>query len=373
VEDGPASACIVGAGLFGVAAARVLSRRGIAFECFDRGAGTPAGRLDVSRQHLQLAGWPMPGCYPQLPSRRHLATYLGEYAERFGLSRCIRRGVEVRAAAPLPDGSWEIELRPGGRRRFAALLVAGGADRVASAPPIPGEFAGEQVFAADAAALRGRDVIVAGAGREACEIAVAASYEARSTRLSIRRAPHILPQIVLGRPLDRSPGRAYLLGKGLGRGRFTARLPRRLRRRLLNAWYRAWTAPELHGLPSPAGPPGEIEAVPAAPLLERLLHGRIEIRPAIERLAGDRVRFADGRSAAADLIVWCDGARRVSFLPQSAQPRARRQDDDPFFDVFSAAVPNLAFLGPLDPLGSPPAWLAEAQAKRVAARLESRR
>lgn len=370
-EDGPASACVVGAGLHGIAAARALSCRGIAFECFDGDADPPAPRLDVSRQHLQLAEWPMPASYPQLPSHRHLAAYLSEYADRFGLGPRIHLGVAVRAATPLPGGAWEVELRPGGRRRFAALLVTC-AGRRAGPPVLPGEFAGEQTLSAETEALRDRDVVVAGAGPEACEVAVRASYVARSTRLSIRRAPYLLPQIVLGRPLDRSPGLSYLFGKGLGRGRFTARLPRRLRQRLLAAWFRAWTSPELHGLPFPAGAPDEVGAVPAAPLLERLLHGRIEVRPAIERLAGDRVRFVDGSGATADLIVWCDGPRRVSFLPQWAQPRAGGRDRDPLRHVFSAAVRNLAFLGPLDPLAGPPARLAEAQAKLVAARLEGR-
>jgi dimethylaniline monooxygenase (N-oxide forming) len=371
VEDGPASVCVVGAGLFGVATARALSRRGVAFECFDGGAerGATGARLDVSRRHLQFAEWPMPASYPQLPGGRHLEAYLGEYAERFGLSRRIRHGVEVTAAAPLPGGEWEVELRPGGRRRFAALLVAETKSKPNPPPALLGEFAGEQALAGETEMLRGRDVIVAGAGREACELAVRASYVARSTRLSIRRAPYMLPQIVLGRPLDRSPGLPYLLGRGLGRGRAVVRLPRRLRQRLLGAWYRAWASPELHGLPAPAGPPDEVGAVPAAALLERLLHGRIEVRPAIERLAGDRVRFVDGSSAAAELIVWCDGARRVPFLPRWAQPPAGRRDDDSSLHVFSEAVPNLAFLGPLDPLLGPPARLAEAQGRRVAAHL----
>ncbi len=373
MEDGPASVCIVGTGLFGVAAARALSRRGITFDCLDGDgdASDATPRLDVSRQHLQLAGWPMPASYPQLPSRRQLATYLAEYAARCGLSSRIRSGVEARAARPLPGGEWEIELRPDGRRRFAALLVAC-AGRPTGPPELPGEFAGEQTLSATTEALRDRDVVVAGAGAEACEVAVRASYVARSTRLAIRRAPYLLPQVVLGRPLDRSPGLPCLRGRGIGRGRLAARLPRRLRERLLAAWYRAWTSPALHGLPAPGGAPGEVGAVPAAALLERLLHGRIEVRPAIERLAGDRALFADGSDAAADLIVWCDGPRRIPFLPPSAQPPARGPDHDPLLDVFSAAAPNLAFLGPLEPLAGSPARLAEAQAQLVAARLGAR-
>jgi hypothetical protein len=215
-------------------------------------------------------------------------------------------------------------------------------------------------------------MVIAGHGAAACDLAVQSSYRSRSTHLSVRRAEHVVPLTVLGRPYDQLPGVDYLLGKGIGRGRFSFQLPWGPRQLALTAVHRAWFSPKLYGLPRPrrvlgAGPP-----VVAPQLLERLLHGRIGVKPAIERLEGDRVRFSDGSSVEADTIVWCTGRDLAfPFLPPELTPvRDRRMDL--FWSVFPNAVSGLAFVGLVEPTAGSIMQIAEAQAKWVAAYLGGR-
>lgn len=361
--------------MFGLAVARSLSRREIPFECFDRAhriGGTHAapghGQPGASREQLQFSDWPMPRSSPLFPDGSRVASYLASYAERFRLDAHIRLGTRVVAASRAADGKWEIELDGGERRRFDALVVAGGSEETAPAPrtPPPGGFSGTQVHVSecrDESVMRARDVVVAGGGGAACDAAVTASYAARSAHISLRGPHYLLPQIVLGRPYDQLPGLPYLLGKG--------GLPRWLRRRMLEAGHRALLSLPLHGLPAPREPPGEAEVAVAPALLERLLHGRIGVRPAIARLEGDHVRFADGSRAKANLIVWCGESRtEFPFLPAGLTP-ARDGPLELFWDVFPLGEPGLAFVGLVDPIGSP-TRIAECQGEWVAAYLSRR-
>ncbi|HEX6752993.1 MAG TPA: NAD(P)-binding domain-containing protein [Solirubrobacterales bacterium] len=366
---------MVGAGISGLAVARSLSRKEIPFECFDRadrigGAYALPGRRrsEVSREQLQFADWPMPGSSPPFPGGPRVASYLRDYAERFRLDAHIQLKTGVAAASRAADGGWEIELDDGERRRFDALVVAGGRDETASTPRTlpPGEFSGTQIHVGecrDESVMRARDVVVAGAGAAACDAAVTSSYAARSTHISLPRPSYVLPQIVLGRPYDQLPGLPCLLGKG--------GLPRWLRRRVLAAGHRALLSLPLHGLPTPGDPPGEAEVTVAPSLLERLLHGRIHARPAIARLEGDHVRFADGSRAKANLIVWCTESRaEPPFLPVGLAP-VRDDRLKLFWNVFPLGEPGLAFVGLVNPLGSP-TRIAECQSEWVATHLSGR-
>jgi len=297
-----------------------------------------------------------------------VASYLRDYAERFRLDAHIQLETGVATASRAADGRWDIELDCGEQRRFDALIVAGGSEEIASTPRTlpPGEFSGTQVNVDecnDESVMRARDVVVAGGGGAACDAAVTSSYVARSTHISLLRPHYVLPRIVLGRPYDQLPGLPYLLGRG--------GLPRRLRRRMLAAGHGALLSLPLHGLPAPGDSQGDAEITVAPSLLERLLHGRIHVRPAIARLEGDHVRFADGSRAKADLIVWGTERRtEFPFLPPELAPAGEGRPEL-FRDVFPPDGPCLAFVGRIKPIGSP-TRIAERQSEWIAAHLSRR-
>ena len=372
-------ACIVGAGASGVAAARRLSEQGIAFEWFDRGdrvggicASEREPHIDVSRERLGFADWPMPGSYPLFPRPQHVAAYLAGYVTRHGLARSLSLGTEVTSARRSEDGGWEVELDGGERRTYDALVVAvGRSGERRRFPALPGaaDFAGQQLHADDCRddrVLEGRDVVIAGGGAEAADLVTKSSYRARSTHYSIERPEYVIPLTVIGRPYDQFPGVDYLVGRGIGRGPASFELPWRLRHLALTAAHRVWFSNKLYGLPRPRYLLGAAPPVKAPQLMERLLHGRIQVRPGIDRLEGSRVRFSDGTLVEADTIVWCTGHRpALSFLPAEHVP-LRDGRMDLYRGVFPTAVHDLAFVGLADPIAGSVLRIADAQARWVA-------
>jgi dimethylaniline monooxygenase (N-oxide forming) len=375
--------CVVGAGVSGIAAARALARLDVPFECFDRrdrvgGACLSASppSLDVSRERLGFSDGPVPASYPAFPGALHLADYLDGYARRFGLDAHLRLGTAVERACRTAEGRWEVDFDGGERRVYDAVVVATGTRALPRAPAAPpGSFSGVQLHSDDGrdrAALAGRDVVVAGSGTVAAEIAVEASYVARSTHLALSSPAPLVPLTVFGRPYDQLPGAAWLAGRALGLGPLSLRLPRRLRHALLGTAHRVWFTPRLYGLPRARLAWGSSRPAAAPQLLERLLHGRLAVTPAIARLEGDSARFADGTRARADTIVWCSGHRPdFPFLPAELSP-LRAGGLELYRNVFPPALPDLAFVGLADPLAGSLPRIAEAQAAWVAACLAGR-
>jgi len=100
-------------------------------------------------------------------------------------------------------------------------------------------------------------------------------------------------------------------------------------------------------------------------LPERVALGRVTMKPAVARLAGDRVEFADGTSVPADLVVFATGYRiTFPFL----DPEVLEAPDNHiglYHRVFDPRYDDLAVVGLLQPLGAIMP-LAEAQSALLA-------
>jgi dimethylaniline monooxygenase (N-oxide forming) len=255
-------ACIIGAGSSGITAAKALADRGIPFDCFEssdkvggnwvfgnrNGMSSSYSTLHIntSRERMEYADYPMPASYPDFPRHDQIARYFDDYVEHFGLRERITFNTSVERVRPCADGGWEVTIIGEGARegergargnggagsgdwgggdnesdagggngvagghevcRYDALLVANGHhwNPRWPEPPIPGSFDGEQIHAHEykqPSQLAGRRVVVVGMGNSAMDIAVDASYHARSTTLVARHGVHVVPKYILGRPLD---------------------------------------------------------------------------------------------------------------------------------------------------------------------------
>jgi len=82
--------------------------------------------------------------------------------------------------------------------------------------------------------------------------------------------------------------------------------------------------PDRHGLPMPTHRFGEAHPTISGRILDRLQHGAITPKPNIDSLDGDTVRFVDGTSVQADVVVYCTGYK-ITF---------------PFFDEDLLAAPE---------------------------------
>ncbi|HEX6871640.1 MAG TPA: NAD(P)-binding domain-containing protein [Micromonosporaceae bacterium] len=367
---------VIGAGAAGLAATKALLDADLEVVTYDKG-DRPGGlwvrdnssglspayaslHLNTSKRRTEFADHPMPATWPDYPSADHMADYLAGYADRFALTRCLRLRTTV-AAVDLDEArQWTVTTADGESGRFHAVVVASGHNWEPRwpEPAYPGRFAGTQLHAHDyrtAEVFAGRRVMVVGMGNSAMDIAVDASYVAQGpVLLSARHGVHIVPKYLFGRPSDATGGAI-------------ARLPWRLRQRLAQAMLRlAVGTPQHYGLPAPAGGLFQNHPTISDTILHRLTHGEVVARPGIDRLDGDRVVFADGRSDPVDVIVWCTGYR-VSMPFLSARWLGEDPERLPLYQrVFHLDEPSLAFVGLMQSTGAA-LPVVEVQARLVAA------
>jgi dimethylaniline monooxygenase (N-oxide forming) len=373
------TACVIGAGSSGIAAAKALHERGIPFDCYeksDRVGGnwvfankngmSSAYRslhINTSRDRMEYSDYPMPRSYPDFPHHTQIARYFDDYVDHFGFRDKIAFETGVDRAERGEDGVWAVTLDTGETRRYDALLVANGHhwNPRWPEPGFPGSFDGTQMHAhhyIENTDFRDKNVLVVGIGNSAMDIAVESSFVARKTWISSRRGAYILPKYLFGRPLDQ-----------IGVNALTPRLPFAFRRAILMAMYRIGVGKvEDYGLPEPDHKLGEAHPTISADFLNRIAHGDMTWKPNVKELLADRVRFEDGSVEPVDVIVWCTGYK-VTFpffdetfisAPDNDLPLYRR--------VFKPGVDNLAFIALLQPLGATMP-LAEAQGRWIAAYL----
>jgi dimethylaniline monooxygenase (N-oxide forming) len=356
----PPRACIIGAGSSGIAAAKALADRGIPFDCFEKsdrvGGNWVLGNrngmssaystlhINTSRERMEYADFPMPSSYPDFPRHDQIARYFESYVEHFGLHERIAFQTGVEHVSRLADGTWEVLLDSGERRRYDALLVANGHhwDPRWPEPPLPGSFDGELIHShdyRDPSQLAGRRVVVVGMGNSAMDIAVDASYHAAATTLVARSGVHVVPKYILGKPLDA--------------GVRPSRLPFQWLLAGMQLVLRLTVGPmERYGLPKPDHRLGRTHPTVSTRILDRLAHGEIAVKRGIERLAGDEVIYVDGTHAPADLIVCCTGYRisfpffdeRLFAAPENRLELYKR--------LFAPELPGLYLVGFVQPWGA---------------------
>jgi dimethylaniline monooxygenase (N-oxide forming) len=378
-----AKVCIIGAGSSGIAACQVLHARGIAFDCFEKGSGiggnwrydndngmSSAYRslfINTSREMMEYASFPMPGDYPDYPHHTQIARYFDDYVDHFGFRDLIRFRTEVVGVEPV-EGGWRVSLDDGSSRDYAAVLVANGHhwDPKDPEPPFPGQetFTGETLhshwYREPDERFVDTNVLVLGIGNSATDIAVETSRHSRMTYLAMRRGAHVLPKYIAGTPTDQL-GPAWM-----------GRLPFAVTRWLFMRELKHVQGPmENYGLPTPDHKLGQAHPTISADLLPRIGHGRIAVKPNIERIDGPTVRFVDGTSADIDTIVWCTGYRITFPFLERALLGAEDNRVPLYRRVVDPEHPGLYFIGLVQPLGAIMP-IAERQSEWVADLLEGR-
>jgi cation diffusion facilitator CzcD-associated flavoprotein CzcO len=363
-------ACIIGAGSSGIAAAKAMHERGIPFDCFEKSDrvggnwvfgnknGMSAAYRDLfintSRPRMQYTDFPMPVSYPDFPHHTHIAAYFEKYVEHFGFREKITFETGVRHASRGVDGTWSVELDTGETRDYGALLVANGHhwNPRWPEPAFPGSesFTGEQLHAhsyRENSIFAGKRAVVLGMGNSAMDIAVESSYVAERTYLAARQGVWIIPKYIFGKPMDQM--------------RNDPRVPFKVRQRLTQALIRSYAGPpERYGLPKPDHRFGEAHPTVSGRILDRIQHGTITPKPNIDSFDGSHVRFIDGSTAEADVVVYCTGYK-ITF-PFFDEDLISAPDNriELFRRVFHPDIPNVFFIGLLQPLGAIMP-LAEAQ------------
>jgi dimethylaniline monooxygenase (N-oxide forming) len=128
---------------------------------------------------------------------------------------------------------------------------------------------------------------------------------------------------------------------------------------------------ERYGLPKPDHRFGNAHPTVSDDILSRMAHGTITAKPNIASLTRTGVRFADGSEVEADVVVYCTGYK-VTFPFFEPELIAAPGNDLPLFRrVFHPDIPDVYFIGLLQPLGAIMP-LAELQSEWVCDHLAGR-
>jgi cation diffusion facilitator CzcD-associated flavoprotein CzcO len=366
--------CILGAGSSGLAAAKNFRAAGIPFDCLEReediggnwNFGAPSSRvyasthLVSSKRLTEYSDFPMPEDWAEYPSHRQTLEYLRAYAVHFGLYEHIEFKTAVEWMEPLggtragplgvprgdrvrdADVGWLVRLASGEERIYRGVVIANGHNWDPRWPEYPGEFSGEVMHSAEYKTpniLRGKRVLVVGGGNSGCDIACEAAVHADQALLSTRRSYHVLPKFFRGKPIDQCNELLLWLRMPLWARRLTGAVVNHL---VLGPAWRTGVPKADHKL-------FESHPILNSQLHHHVGHGRLQLRPDVQELAGTRVRFVDGREEEVDLIVYATGYRPSFPFIDAAHLNYVEGTPRLFMNVFHPQRDDLFCIGLIQP------------------------
>jgi len=302
--------------------------------------------------------------------------YLAAYAKEFGLERVLR--LETTVESVVPDGTeWLVTAQSKGtssKGTFDRVVVSNGVFCEPAMPTYPGlaefESAGGQLIAGtafhDPEGARGKQVLVVGYGKSACDVTVPISEVAASTDVIARQLLWKVPRKIAGR-LNFKMLLLTRLGEALFRYRYLRGFEKflhgpgnRTRRSMLNSI--GSVSVRQFGLTEhDLVPRGQMEGIVKGAIglategfFEAVAAGSIRVHrdSTIVRLlvvAGrPSAELADGTVLPADLIVCATGfVQGVPFLPERTQQQVfdARGNFALYRQIQPIDVPGLYFNG----------------------------
>lgn len=363
--------CVIGAGAAGLSAIQQLRQAGhnvVAYEKTDRVGGHwhtdyEALHLITSRDMTHFEDFPMPEDYPHFPRRDQVRDYIESYADTFGLREHIRFSTSVSSVTPVEttgtpgSNGWTVELSDGTVEHFDGVLVANGHLWDKKVPHVPGDFTGVQLHSSEytnVGDLQGDRVLVVGAGNSGCDLAVDVAQHRLEADVVMIQGLHFQPKAYFGVPRQEVGWLAQ----------FTAEEQDFLNRMLSKV---SLGDPAAYGMPTPDAPTLAEGATTVNTLLPYWIHhGRIGVRPGIERFDGQTVHFVDGTSADYDDILWATGFNvKLPFLANDLIPWERGVPLRHAGGILPEGTEQLYFIGLIAPRG-PQIPIYGMQAKLVA-------
>jgi hypothetical protein len=340
---------VIGAGPVGLGMANALKNHGIPYEQVDAnadlGGNWQSGVYDTvhivsSKRTTAYRDYPMPADYPDFPSAALMLDYLKAFARDKGLAAHIEYNKKVVMAEPLADDSWKVRFEDGDERHYKGVIVCNGHHWDRKMPKFDGTFMGELIHSKDYKTpdqLRGKRVLVLGAGNSGCDLACEAARVGKSCDLSLRGGYWFFPKTAFGKPLTDLP---------------IWTLPLFLQRLILKGIIKVFIGDyRKYGLERPNHKIFDRHPTFGTDLLNYLAQGRIKPRKEIAQVDGTTVTFKDGTQGEYDMIAAATGFRySFPFLPEGMV-----EVENDVVQVYGGAFPdsakNLYIVGASQPRG----------------------
>ena len=369
----PSRVAVIGAGAAGLCAARHLLERGLDVTVFEMGScigglwvyendngRSPAYRsLHINSEASVTAypDFPFPVGTPLFPPHAVVRSYLESYAAAFDVTERIRFRSHVVRVEPVTGDRWEVRLADGGSEVFDAVVAAPGHQAQPSHPPFREQFTGEYLHVHDYRVpepFAGKRVLVVGTGNSAMDAAADLAGVAASVAVVARSPVLIMPRMLFGVPTARVLGRIE-----------RPWMPWPLRRSL-----RVLLATIVHGRMERWGlttPKKRTHPTGHPTIMTHAAYGRVEFRPGIGHVDGQKVTFADGRTESFDVLLAATGYEvDLPFLSPDVVPVVGRRVDL-YKRIFPPDRPNLYFIGYFNVSGGANIAMMDTQCRLLAA------
>ena len=351
--------CIIGAGPCGLSMAVAFQRRNIHFDIIDMGDQI-GGMWDIHRKETAvyesahfissktMSGFndfPMPDYYPDYPNHEYLLKYIQSYARAHNLEERVLLQTKVEEIKPVDNERyWQVRLGNGEERQYRGVVCATGLTWHPNLPDYPGSFAGEAYHTFHYKSmdeLRGKRVLIVGAGNSGCDIACDAAKAAKKAFISLRRGYYFLPKYIFGIPTD-----VY----AHQRPKLPVWLERPFNEFLLNRFLVGNL--ENYGLPKPDHRILESHPIMNTRILHYLGHGDLVAKTDVHSLKPQSVVFEDNSEEKIDLILYATGYRRVYPFIGNEYLQYRDEKLDFYLEVFHRKYDNLFFIGCIETDGA---------------------
>lgn len=366
--------CIIGAGSSGMTVAKALKEAGLAVDVFEKGSDVggmwryendngqsscyESLHIDTSRPNLGYSDFPLNKALPDFPSHAQFLKHLENYADHFGLRELVTFNTNITSVTPHRDG-FKVVFSSGGEHDYKTVIVANGHLSDPRFPEFQGKFNGKETHShnyRNVDPFSGKKVLVVGLGNSAVDIAVDIARRAEHVFISTRRSAWLMPKYLMGKPIDQVSANI--------RRRF--KLSTKMARRVMSWVIRLGIGDQRRfGLPHPKHPMWREHATLSQELLPYIGHGYISIKPNVEELQGDSIKFTDGSIEAIDAIIYATGYNitfpflaKKTFDPNKEAGQLYRR-------MVSLRYPGLIFAGLVQPVG-PTIPLVETQGKWIA-------
>lgn len=353
---------VIGAGAAGICAAKVLKDYGFDVSVFEMGSNiggmwcyrndnglSSAYRtlhINTSKSVTQFSDFPFDDDVQSFPDHVDMHRYLVKYADHFGVTPLIRFNTSVESIDPVTGGNddgserspkWQVRTASSEVAVFDSVVVAAGHLHVPRHVPLfQDEFHGEYLhshYYDDPDNYVGKRVCVVGVGNSACDIASDLCVTSKRCVIVARSGVTILPKLIFGKPFTD-------LSMRLQR----PWIPYGVRRRIIAMM--TWL---VHGDMEHLGfrkkSDKRVHTTSNGTIVTDIAYRRITVKQGIERIAGNRIYFADGSDDAFDVLIGATGyTTDLSFLADGAV----EQDDNQialYQRIVPPASPGLYLLG----------------------------